>query len=167
MGTGCFCHLLFFPLIIMQIGHSLQHFLPFCLFKQYFCESTWQSRPGMRVHRYNETKFIASPSRSLFPRRPFHWQPALSQGPGAAPRRVPLSSSRTELAGPPWQVSWGTAWPAPGSPSPGATSSQARWQAEQRHPRAWEAVQLSAAHRALCNYRRALMELDTLHWGLI
>lgn len=34
-------------------------------------------------------------------------------------------------------------------------------------PAGREAVQLSAAHQALCNYQRALMVLDTLHWGLI
>ena len=81
MGTGCFCHLLCFPLIIMQIGHSPQHFLSFCLFKQYFCEPTWQSRPGMRVHCYDETEFIASPSCRPFLPTPL--PPAASAEPGA------------------------------------------------------------------------------------
>lgn len=98
MGTGCFCHLLFFPLIIMQIGHSLQHFLLFCLFKQYFCEPTWQSCPGTRVHRYNETEFTASLSFTPFP--PVPLPPAASAGPAAGsgagmrrPGRDPLSLS--------------------------------------------------------------------------
>lgn len=95
-------------------------------------------------------------------------EPGLGAGQSVGPGRVPLSIMGTELARTPMAGVPGDSVAGGWRPLSGRLHpALAWWQAEQRHPRAREAIQLSAAHRALRNYQRALMELDTLSWCLI